>query len=214
MNDAFSPARVVARALLAIGAVGITIDQPVTFKSGIKSPVYVDNRRLIFHPDPWHTIVNEFVRRLHADDVQADAIAGVETSGIPHSSAFAFVAELPSVFVRKQSKEHGLKRRIEGGDVRGMRVALVEDMITTGESSLSAITALRDAGATVRDCFAIITYGFPDAYAAFSSAGVRLHLLTTFDDVLSEALSAGQVSPESALIISQWLADPYNWGRA
>ncbi|MDZ4771442.1 MAG: orotate phosphoribosyltransferase [Chloroflexota bacterium] len=211
--NTFPPSAPVARALLEIGAVGITPDEPVTFKSGIKSPVYVDNRRLIFYPDQWHIVINEFVTRLHGGDLHADAIAGVETSGIPHSSAFAFVANLPSVFVRKQSKEHGLKRRIEGGDVKGMRVVLVEDMVSTGESSLSAVSALRQAGAIVEDCFAIITYGFPDAAAGFNDAGVRLHTLTTFEVVVNEAVRAGQVSTESAIVIHNWLSDPYGWGK-
>jgi orotate phosphoribosyltransferase len=204
-----SPA--VARALLEIGAVGITPSDPVTFKSGIKSPVYIDNRRLIFYPDQWHIVISDFVSRMRADGLHVDAIAGVETAGIPHSSALAYTVELPSVFVRKATKEHGLKRRIEGGDVAGRHVLLIEDMVTTGESSLSAVVALREAGATVTDCFAIITYGFPDALQRFTHAGVTLRTLTSFETVVNEAVRAGQVSPETAVVLHTWLADPYGW---
>lgn len=210
MTDTISTSGI-ARALLEIGAVGITPHAPVTFKSGIKSPVYVDNRRLIFHPDPWHLVITGFLGLLRTVASDASAIAGVETSGIPHSSALAYAADLPSVFVRKQSKEHGLKRRIEGGDVAGLNVVLIEDMVTTGESSLSAVAALREAGAIVTDCFAIITYGFPDMMTLFNAAEVRLHTLTNFTMVINEAIASGLVTPEEAVVVHQWMAAPYQW---
>lgn len=203
----------VARALLEIGAVGFTPHQPVTFKSGIRAPVYVDNRRLIYYPDQWHIVVNEFVSRLIYSGMVADVIAGVETSGIPHSSALAYATEKPSVFVRKQEKGHGLRRRIEGGDVVGQHVLLIEDMVTTGESSLAAIHSLRESGATVTDCYAIITYGFPDAYKRFKQENVYLSTLTNFAAVLEEAIVSGRIRVEDAQIIRQWMDDPYEWSQ-
>ena len=201
-------ATAVARALLEAGAVGITPDEPVTFKSGLRSPVYVDNRVLIFKPRPWRTIVDGFAAALPRG---RPVIAGVEAAGIPHSSALAFSAGLPSVFVRKESKDHGLGRRIEGGDVSGRRTILVEDMVTTGGSSLSAIEALREAGAEVADCFAIITYGFGEALEAFEAAGVTLTTLTTFDAVVAEALATGTIDARQAELVRSWLADPHAW---
>ena len=201
-------ARAVARALLEAGTLGITPDEPVTFKSGLRSPVYVDNRRLIFQPAPWRTVVEAFVAELPAADV---VIAGVERAGIPHSSALAFSAAQPSVFVRKAAKEHGLTRRIEGGDVDGRRTILVEDMVTTGGSSLSAVEALREAGADVRDCFAIITYGFAEALEAFAAAEVVLTTLTTFETVVAEALRRGTIDEREARLVRSWLADPHAW---
>ncbi len=201
----------VARALLAIDSLNITPDAPVTFKSGIHAPVYIDNRRLIFFPAQWHVIIEACLSWLHSGYFTADVIAGVETSGIPHSSAFAFNARLPSVFVRKQAKGHGLKQRVEGGNVENQRVLLVEDMVSTGESSLSAIDALRDSGAVVTDCLAIITYGFPDTFARFDAAGVRLHTLTTFTTLLEEATRAGKLSPDHETIIRTWWANPHEW---
>ena len=138
-------------------------------------------------------------------------LAGVESAGIPHSSALAYSAGLPSVFVRKAAKEHGLGRRIEGGDVAGQRTILVEDMVTTGGSSLSAVEALREAGAAVSDCFAIITYGFSEALEAFDAAGVTLTTLTTFEAVVAEALTAGTVDEREAELVRSWLSDPHAW---
>ena len=199
---------VVARALLEAGTVTLTPDAPVTFKSGLRSPVYVDNRRLIFQPGPWRTVIDAFAAKLPHGDV---VIAGVESAGIPHSSALAFAVEQPSVFVRKAAKEHGLGRRIEGGEVSGRRTVLVEDMVTTGGSSLSAVEALRESGADVTDCFAIITYGFPEALEAFDVAGVKLTTLTTFEAVVAEALSDGAIDERAADLVRSWLADPHAW---
>jgi len=198
----------VARALLEAGTVGITPDEPVTFKSGLRSPVYVDNRKLIFQPGPWRTIVEGFAAALPEGK---PVIAGVEAAGIPHSSALAFSAGLPSVFVRKEAKDHGLGQRVEGGDVSGRRTILVEDMVTTGGSSLSAVEALREAGAEVAHCFAIITYGFAEALEAFDAAGVTLTTLTTFDTVVEQALDAGSIDERQAELVRSWLADPHAW---
>ena len=207
MPDDTRPAAV-AGALLDAGTVTLRPDDPVTFKSGLRSPVYVDNRRLIFQPAAWRTVVAAFAAELPDDDV---VIAGVESAGIPHSSALAFSAGRPSVFVRKAAKEHGLSRRIEGGDVSGRRTILVEDMVTTGGSSLSAVEALRDAGAQVSDLFAIVTYGFAEALEAFGAANVTLTTLTTFETVVAEALTRDTIDQRQAELVRSWLADPHAW---
>ena len=201
-------AATVARALLEAGSVTLTPDQPVTFKSGLRSPVYVDNRRLISQPAPWRVVIEAFAAELPDEDF---VIAGVESAGIPHSRALAFATARPSVFVRKAAKEHGLGRRIEGGDVAGRRTVLVEDMVTTGGSSLSAVAALREAGAEVSDCLTIITYGFAEARSAFDAAEVQLTTLTTFELVVEEALAAGSIDRREADLVRDWLADPHAW---
>lgn len=202
-----------AKALLDIGAVGFSPDAPITFKSGIRSPVYVDNRALIYHPAAWHTIIDGFRTLIEAPDFDYDIIAGVAVGGVPHSSALAYIARKPSVFVRKEDKAHGKGQRIEGGDVRDRRVLLVEDLITTGGSSLSAVEALRAAGARVTDVAAIISYGFGAASHAFESAGLRLHTLTDFTTVLSRAQARGALEEEQIAVVRRWFADPYNWER-
>ena len=201
----------VARALLDADTVTLRPDDPVTFKSGLRSPVYVDNRRLLSQPEAWRVVIDAFAAELPAGEV---VIAGVESAGIPHSSALAFSTGRPSVFVRKAAKEHGLSRRIEGGDVAGRSAILVEDMVTTGGSSLSAVEALRDAGAAVQDCFAIITYGFSEAVEAFAAAAVELTTLTTFETVVAEARQRGGIGEREAALVRAWLADPHAWDAA
>jgi orotate phosphoribosyltransferase len=200
--------REVARALLEIGAVGFSPQKPITFKSGIKSPVYVDNRRLPFHPAHWRTVIDGFAHLLEREQISFDAIAGIEAAGIPHSAALSYRLEKPSVFVRKQPKEHGTRSRVEGGSVAGLRVLLIEDLVTTGGSSLSGVAALREAGAVCEDCLAIISYGFAEARAAFDEAGVRLHTLTAFDEILHEAGSRFD-----AAVVRDWLSDPHGWAE-
>jgi len=201
----------IARALLAIHAVGFTPETPVTFKSGIRSPVYVDNRRLPFHPREWRRVIEGFVTLIKSKTIEFDVIAGIETAGIPHSAALAYALERPSVFVRKEAKAHGTRSRIEGGDVAGSRVLLIEDLVTTGGSSLSGIAALREAGARVTDCLAIISYDLEEARAGFEAAAVRLHTLTSFADVLAEAKLT---LPEAAIAaVEDWLRDPHGWAE-
>jgi orotate phosphoribosyltransferase len=198
----------VASVLLSVGAVGFTPDAPVTFKSGIVSPVYVDNRRLPFYPQAWRVVIEGFAALLVERQIPYDVIAGIETAGIPHSAALAYHLSKPSVFVRKQPKEHGLKNRVEGGNVGGKRVLLVEDLVTTGGSSISGVSALREAGAEVTDCLAIVSYGFMEARNAFAQAGVELHTLTNFAAILN---AATQYSEADRLVVREWLDDPHGW---
>ena len=200
------------KALLDIQAVKFSPDEPKTFKSGIISPVYVDNRAIPYHPQAWQQVIAGFQAK--AKTLSFDIIAGIAVAGIPHSAALAYAMSKPSVFVRKEAKEHGLKNRIEGGDVSGKRVLLIEDLITTGGSSLDGVAELRKAGAIVEDCMAIVSYGFQESVAAFEQAGVTLHTLTNFDLILQEGLAMGYFQPGDAEIIRAWLADPHGWGRA
>ena len=207
-------ARAVARALVVAHALTYQPGSPVTFRSGLRSPMYVDGRRLIFHPGPWRVVIEALHASLGDVPAEADAIAGVEAAGIPHSSALAFVTGLPSVFVRKEAKGHGLGRRVEGGDVTGLRVLLVEDLVTTGGSSLDAVAALRAAGAVVDDCIAITSYGFAGMPQAFDDAAVRLTVLTTVATILDEAVAVGDIDEAAADDIRGWLADPAGWRPA
>ncbi len=206
-----STKRSIAKALLDIGAVGFSPEAPIIFKSGIRSPVYVDNRALIYHPAAWHVVVEGFRSLIDAASVDFDVIAGVALGGVPHSSALAYLAQKPSVFVRKQEKAHGKSQRIEGGAVIQKRVLLVEDLITTGGSSLSAVDALRDAGALVSDVLAIISYGFSAASTAFDKAGLRLRTLTDFAALLQLAQEQGALDAAQMDLVRRWFADPHHW---
>lgn len=201
----------IAKALLEIGAVGFSPYAPITFKSGILSPVYVDNRVLIYHPEPWHSVIASFSSLISDLQLDFDLIAGVAVGGVPHSSALAYVLNKPSVFIRKESKGHGKAQRIEGGPVRGKTVLLVEDLVTTGGSSLSAVNALREAGALVTDMIAVVSYGFAEASAAFSKAKVKLHTLTDFDALLDLATQREMFRAHEEKVIRAWFADPHSW---
>lgn len=204
-------ASLVARALLEIGAVGFSPENPITFKSGIVSPVYVDNRRLPYWPDAWHVVIAGFEALIDQQAIAFDVLGGIETAGIPHSAALSYAMRRPSIFVRKQPKEHGTRSRVEGGPVTGKRVLLVEDLVTTGGSSLSGVAALRDEGATVTDLIAIVSYGFREATDAFAAADVRLHTLTTFQHIIAQALASGRFDSATLDIVNDWLSDPVGW---
>jgi orotate phosphoribosyltransferase len=203
----------VAEALIAIKGVGFTPGAPITFKSGLKSPVYCDNRTFPFWPEQWAKVIRGFEKLIADEGVAVDVIGGVEAAGIPHSAALGFSMQKPSVFIRKEAKEHGTKKRVEGGDVSGKLVLLVEDLVTTGGSSLAGVAALRTEGAVVTDCLAIISYGFPEAVEQFEAAGVRLHPLTTFEEVLAVAESRGMIDEAGALSVRDWLSDPRGWAK-
>ncbi len=213
MNSLSSIQDQVARALLEIQAVVFSPHAPVTFKSGIQSPVYVDNRRLPFWPAQWQIVIEGLQHMIAASDIPFDVIAGIAAGGIPHSAALAYTLKKPSVFVRKEAKEHGTRGQIEGGDVSRKRVLLVEDMVTTGGSSLAGVDALRAAGATVKDCLCITSYGFAEATAAFESAGVRLYPLAPFSTIVTEASKMGLFDQNALKLIEAWMRDPYHWGQ-
>lgn len=204
-------AQEIAEALLTIGGVGFCVEQPITFKSGIVSPVYCDNRTFPFWPAEWRKVIVGFAGVIAAESVELDVIGGIEAAGIPHSAALGYHLQRSSVFIRKQAKEHGKRARIEGGDVAGRRVLLVEDLVTTGGSSLSGVAALREAGAIVTDCLAIISYGFHEAVQAFAEAHVRLHTLTDFPTVLEAALQRECVQPGEVQAVHDWLRNPHAW---
>jgi orotate phosphoribosyltransferase len=205
--------REIAAALLAIDGVGFRPNAPITFKSGIQSPVYCDNRRFPFWPAEWTKVIRGFEAMIATHGIVADAIGGVEAAGIPHSAALGFAMQKPSVFIRKEAKGHGTKKRVEGGDVAGLRVVLVEDLVTTGMSSMAAIQALREEGAIVTDLLAIIRYNFPEATELFAKEGVTLHAATDFETVLAVAQQQGVLTAEDASVVADWLREPWGWAQ-
>jgi orotate phosphoribosyltransferase len=201
----------IADALIEIGAVGFTPLQPVTFKSGLLSPIYIDNRRLPFHPEAWQLVIEGFSQLIDELELTPDVIAGIETAGIPHSAALAYHLRKPSVFVRKQVKDHGAMKLIEGGDVAGKQVVLIEDHISTGGSSLAGVKALQAERATVQHCIAITSYNFPETAAEFDGAQVPLHVLCELPTLLERAQMSGQFSEEHLALILDWSRDPHGW---
>jgi len=201
----------IAQALLHIGAVGFCVENPITFTSGMKAPVYVDNRVFPFWPEQWRVVIEGFQQKIQEEKIEFDVIAGVETAGIPHSSALAYALQKPSLFVRKKPKEHGTKSKIEGGNVKGKKVLLIEDLITTGGSSLAGVEALRQEGAKVDDCIVIVSYGFPEAKEAFEKNQCRIHTLTSFEAILKEAEKLAKISSKDKESIQSWMQNPHEW---
>lgn len=210
-NTDLARQKAVAHALLSIGAVGFSLDKPITFKSGIQSPVYVDNRRLPFHPQEWQVVLDGFAHLIAEQNITFDALAGIETAGIPHSAALGFLLKKPSLFIRKKIKDHGTKSRIEGGDVTGKTVLLLEDLVTTGGSSLAGVEALRETGATVTNCLVIVSYGFAESTKNFAAASVALRPLTTFDTILQTAVAEKRITTAQRQTVETWLTDPWGW---
>ena len=203
----------VAKNLLKIDAVGFKEGEPVRFKSGILSPVYVDNRKLPSFPKEWRVVLQGFKKLISDKKITFDLIAGIESAGIPHSAALGYFLRKPSVFVRKEAKDHGTKKRVEGGDVRGKKVLLIEDLVTTGGSSLSGVRALREEGAIVKDCIVIVSYNFKEAIDNFKKYKVRLHSLTSFPDILKEATSTKKYNVQTVKLVNTWLKDPHKWTK-
>lgn len=203
----------VAQALLDISAVGFVLDKPIRFKSGILSPVYLDNRRFPFYPEQWAEIISAFQKIIEKKGIKFDVIAGVEAAGIPHSAALSFAMKKPSVFVRKQAKGHGTKKMVEGGDVTGKRVLLIEDHVSTGISSLAAVESLRNEGATVEHCFAISDYGFPIVEESFTKHNAKLHSLVDFPTIVEQGIANGKIKADQKKVMLDWMKDPKGWEK-
>lgn len=198
-----------AQALLNAGALFLVPDSPITYASGIRSPAYMDTRRLLADPPNWSRVIAELCQAAQAKDPQV--IAGVAVGGVPHSTAVAREISLPSSFIRVAKKTHGRGKNIEGAEVGGQRVVLVEDVVTSGESSLAAIGLLRERGAEVVGCVAIASYGFDSTFDAFGEAGVELTILALFSQVLEAADQGGEFPAPAIAEARSWYADPHGW---
>jgi orotate phosphoribosyltransferase len=201
------PARTIAEALLAAGAVLLRPDQPFTFASGIRSPVYCDNRLLLG---------NVAVRRLIADAfaeqcANADVLAGPATGGIAWAAWAGERLDLPMAYVRSSAKAHGRGQQIEGAAVANRRVVVLEDTISTGESAIQAVHALREAAATVERCICIFTWGWEVTRQTFRAEQLELVALATLQDLLLVATDSGQLDAEKRAIIERWADNPKEW---
>lgn len=201
----------VAHALLASGALRFQPKAPLTFKSGLISPVYVDNRKLQGYPNQWRIVIEAMAQVIAAQVPEVEVVVGVATAGIPHSAALAFHLQKPSAFVRKESKEHGTGQRIEGADVEGRHVVLIEDMVTSGSSSLDAVQALRQQNAIVQFCLTITSYGF--ARERFVATNVDLRPLADFEQLLDVAIETNYLDEANRPIIEDWLDNPTGWAE-
>ncbi len=206
-------ARKVAENLLQIKAIKLSPSQPFTWASGWKSPIYCDNRITLSYPKIRTFIRQEFTRLINQEFGAPDVIAGVATGGIPQGVLVAQDLGLPFVYVRQSEKSHGLGNIIEGVVEQGQSVIVVEDLISTGGSSLKAIEALRKAGCVVKGMVAIFTYKFPQAEQAFNDAKVRLLTLSDYETLIEIALEHNYIQQKDMESLVAWRRDPANWGK-
>ena len=200
-----------AEKLLKIKAIKLQPANPFTWASGWKSPFYCDNRKTLSYPALRNFVKLEIARLIQEQFGEVDAIAGVATGAIPQGALVADALNLPFVYVRSTPKDHGLENLIEGELRPGMKVVVIEDLISTGGCSLKAVEAIRRDGCEVIGMVASYTYGFPVAIEAFKNAKVKLVTLTNYEAVLDVALKTGYISEQDIPVLDAWRKDPAHW---
>ncbi len=203
----------VAEALLSINAVSLSPNEPFTWASGIKSPIYCDNRLIVSYPVVRKFISKNLIKLIEEKFPEAEVVAGTATAGIPHASWVSAVLEKPMVYVRSSPKKHGRGNMIEGIIKPGQKVVIVEDLISTGGSSITCAHALREAGAEVLGVAAIFSYELPIAAENFEKEGLRYATLSNYPALLETALAKNIINEEERVALTEWNKDPGNWGK-
>lgn len=204
--------QIFAGKLLKVKAIKLQPTNPFTWASGWKSPFYCDNRKTLSYPELRSFVKLETARIILERFPEVDAIAGVATGAIPQGALVADALAKPFVYVRSKPKDHGLENLIEGELKPGMKVVVVEDLISTGGSSLKAVEAIRMNGCDVIGMVAAYTYGFAVAEQAFKEAKVTLVTLTNYEAVVAEALATGYIKESDVKLLNEWRRDPAHWG--
>jgi len=203
--------KAIAEKLLQINAIKLSIHKPFTWASGWKSPIYCDNRKILSFPFIRDVIKSEMCNIIFQSFEKAEMIAGVATAGIPWGAMAADQLKLPYIYVRPKPKEHGLGNQIEGFFEPGERVVVIEDLISTGKSSLQVVDVLKNAGLQVEGMVSIFNYGFDMAKNAFEKYGLCLKSLTDYDSLIALAVSQHLISEEDQKTLLNWRRDPANW---
>lgn len=203
--------RAVAEKLLQVQAIRLNVKEPFTWSSGWKSPIYCDNRKVLSFPYVRDFIKSEMCNVIFASFPEAAMLAGVATAGIAWGAMAADQLKLPYIYVRSKPKEHGLGQQIEGYYQEGAPVVVIEDLISTGKSSLQVVDILRQAGLEVVGLVSIFNYGFEAGHKAFEQAGVPYISLSSYPVLIKLALEKKMVSPEEEAVLLNWREDPANW---
>jgi orotate phosphoribosyltransferase len=201
-----------AEYLLQIKAIKLQPSNPFTWASGWKSPIYCDNRKTLSFPKIRSYIRDSFCAMIQDLYPKADMIAGVATGAIAHGALVADKMGLPFIYVRSGAKEHGLGNQIEGYFEQGQKVVVIEDLISTGGSSLNAVSALRESGCDVLGMVAIFTYEFKKASDAFTAANCRLSTLSNYSVLVDTAVNSGYIGEAEVETLKKWRVDPASWG--
>lgn len=201
----------VAEKLLQVKAIRLNVKEPFTWASGWKSPIYCDNRKVLSFPHVREFIKSEMCNVIFEQFPDAELLAGVATAGIAWGAMAADQLKLPYVYVRPKPKEHGLGNQIEGSFEAGQKVVVIEDLISTGKSSLEVVEVLRKAGVEVIGMVSIFTYGFDAAKQAFEKACVTYKSLTSYPTLIQLAVEKNMIEPTQQEVLLKWSADPANW---
>lgn len=204
-------AKEIARDLLKIKAVYLKPEEPFTWASGIKSPIYTDNRVTLAYPETRTLIEDGFVEKIRAEFPDVEVIAGTATAGIPHGAIIADKMNLPFAYIRSKPKDHGAGNQIEGRVAPGQKMVVIEDLISTGGSVLDAIAAAKREGADVIGAAAIFTYELPKADKNFNEAGVKLVTLSNYTELIHLAEQEGYINAEGLTLLKRFKEDQENW---
>ncbi len=202
-----------ARLLLQINAIKLNPTNPFTWASGWKSPIYCDNRKVLSYPDVRTRILQFFVEAIREKFPDAEVISGVATAGIPMGMLIAQELNLPFIYVRSSAKDHGLQNQIEGVLSAGQKVVVIEDLVSTGGSSLKAVEAVRASEGVVLGMAAIFSYAFPHAEKSFADANCTLYTLGDYPNLIDAALAQGTIGQEQVELLGKWREAPDVWGK-
>jgi len=202
---------VIAEKLLQINAIKLNPTNPYHWASGWKSPIYCDNRKILSFPEVRDLVKKEFVNLLANVYEKPDVIAGVATGAIAHGALVADLLNLPFIYIRSASKSHGLENLIEGELEAGQNVVVIEDLISTGGSSIKAVEAIREKKANVLGMLAIFSYGFSYAALNFEKAACKLHTLTNYNTLIDKALTSGYITDSQIDLLKKWRNNPETW---
>lgn len=204
----------VTKKLIQINTIKIQPTSPFTWASGWKAPIYCDNRKLLSYPEARTFVCKQFAKIIREKYPEVEVIAGVATGAIAHGVLVAEELGLPFIYVRSSPKGHGLENLIEGDLKAGQKVVIIEDLVSTGLSSLKAAEAVRNAGGSeILGMLAIFTYGFQVAQDAFAKAGIELTTLSQYQTLIEVALESGEIEEGQVESLKQWREDPANWGK-
>ena len=203
--------KLIARQLLQINAIKLNPAKPFTWASGWKSPIYCDNRKTLSYPEVRTAIRDSFTGLIRNKYPQTQGIAGVATGAIAHGALVAGAMDLPFIYIRSSAKGHGLENLIEGHYEPGQQFVIIEDLISTGGSSLNAVNALRDAGCKVLGMLAVFTYGFPASVENFLQAGCPLDTLSNYEVLIELASESGYISESDVDTLKEWRKAPDQW---
>ncbi|MBI4038072.1 orotate phosphoribosyltransferase [Candidatus Daviesbacteria bacterium] len=213
MKNNLNTAQRVAKILLEIKAVTLSPQKPYKFVSGMLSPIYTDNRLLMGYPLKRKEITVYMAHLIHELGLYPEIIAGTSTAGIPPAAWLAELLNLPMVYVRSEKKDHGQGKQVEGLLKKGSSVLLIEDLISTGQSSLQAVNAIRQEGGKINSCLAFFDYGFKDTSKKYQKQKVNLYTLTTFDCLVKMACRMEMLTPQEEVMVLKWREEPWQWTK-